>query len=571
MTTKIASTTLITLPVEILRSIAHLLLRSDLPAVSARGHLLEESYVDVLRDWVYPNPLPLTACTPSLPCLTRRGARSGQTRVCYRGDRGPTRSAFDLLYVCRHLRRTLSEDTLFWAEGLLLHPYRLNDALQFALAAEQPRLSFVGHGGACICVLEQLVPRLSITKRLDLALPSTDLLDRSPSRRIQEELIRGAPLLEHVDLRFDWAHAREDAVKKTIVLLPKILTVRLMNSTFVLGGDMLTSLYIACEETAFRWPRVDIYKLLRFCRNLVILSLQMCFVDVEELPHVTQSQYPDAGFVVLSKLRYLHLSDRPLEWSQASSAFDLPPACHVHADVILPMSDSRDYSIDAMRLDIERAIDNSRIFNIGFYHRIMVLRLQDTGTLNHAWQWPEYMTVAFGDTAEDALSFRDPHASSASGSFGVRNSAFSLLSVETPWMHIRNDGIRLQRVLDNFLRACRDLGLRYVETLVLDISRMQTPINSWQSMLIELPNVRRITVLGPTSFRARPVTELAVALGTRQETIDDGGHYLCPLLQSIYVPNACDAVPQEMIGRLDISLGGRRNPASGCTPVLWKV
>ncbi|KZV58858.1 hypothetical protein PENSPDRAFT_672772, partial [Peniophora sp. CONT] len=333
-------------------------------------------------------------------------------------------------------------------------------ALKRALNVNEARLSFTAHGGVCLCVLKTMLQHMDITVRIDLALPSTDQIDHlSPAKLISDELKAGAPALQHVDLRFDWAHAHEDARKKSIILLPSVISVRLMNSTFAIAGPTVTALFLAAEEAAFRWLRMDIYNILRSCPNLVTLSLQMVLVDVDALTLPEQNTYRPAGTVVLNKLRYMHMSDTCREWLMMSANVTVPMACRVHADVILPMSGSVGYALTDLQSACQNSSMSPSMWQIGSRHHVMALRLRDTGTANTQWQWPEYMTLSFGDTVTQASTFRDPNSQGSAGSFTVRNAALSLTSVENPWMHIHNDGVRRHRAVDVFLRGCKSLGL----------------------------------------------------------------------------------------------------------------
>lgn len=571
---------LLRLPVEILRRIARYLVLGDLPAPASRGLPFEDSYVEALRRWRQTVSISPLACIPRRSCSSRRGARSGQTRTCYVQDIGPPHCALDLTAVCHYLREIVHADALFWGDALLVHPPFLPRAIARAMCAHVPRLAFTAHGGACLCVLDLLLKHMECVTRIDMALPSTNRSDTcSPSMMIFQELRNGAPVLEHVDLRFDWAHAHADASKKTIILLPAILTSSLLNATFAIGGNTLVSLYVAAEEHVFRWMRADIYRVLRLCPNLRTLSLQMVLLDFQALTLDEQLRYPNAGSVALPHLDYLHISDTHLEWMELSRSLTIPSSCRVHADVTLPMSTRIGYSVAEFERACHVSLVNSELRDIGVRQSSVALRVRDTGTANAEWQWPEYMTVSFGDNPSSAVAFREPRRPGSGGSFTVRNSALSQTSSESPWLHLKHDGVRTQRTLEIFIRGCRELGLRHVQSLVVDAALPFVCPERWDMLLAEFPDIKTICIRGLTTLKSPHLMDLARALGSPfAPTITLTGSLLAPTtlvfpcrqLRQIVIPDLVDELRQASISLLNVSLRPRLSEAAYACLIAWK-
>lgn len=543
------------LPIEIILLIAHYLLDDDVPPVGARGLLLEDSYIRVLRAWRDPGVVSPEPCTPPRCCHTRRGARSGQTVICFKDDFGPARSALDLLSVCRNVRRILLADALFWGQALLLRPSLLDDTIDRALKIPVPRLSFTAHGGICLCALSWLIHNIEFVIRIDVALPSTNIDgDDSPSHMISTELSKGAPNLQAVDLRFDWAHAHDDAAHKTIICLPSVQTSRLLNATFAIASVMLTSLHMSAEEVAFRWRRLDIYRLLRACPN----------IDSDVLSVEQQMVYPDAGIAVLPRLDYFLISDTLTEWQYASASIQFSTDARVHADVILPMSRLPGYSTGEFQLHCDAAMTSRNLRNIGLTYKTMAVRMRRA--LSHhesKCRWPEYMSLSFGETVPSAMAFRDSVHQKSAGSFTVRNAALSLTHVDTPWVHMSSGGVPYGVALDVMMRGSSNLGIRYVETFVLDATHPFLCPERWRELITHLPAVRRIVMYGPTLFSSPKISELARALGQgffvvdvdEDQEMDEA--YPCPNLVSIQLPDASNGFHHAAISLLNGILNSR--------------
>lgn len=515
---------LLGLPLEILRLIARCALTNDLPGIGSRGLLFQDSYMDVVRSWRSLEDAAPPECTPELSCHSRRSARSGQAVICAKDDMGPARSALDLMYVCKALNKVLLHDALFWGEALLIRPSAFKVAVKRASSGvEGARLSFTAHGGACLCVLDVLLRQFDYITRIDLALPSTTAdNDTSPSHLICQELKLGAPFLEAVDLRFDWAHEHADARQKEIVVLTAVHTSRLMNATFAIASTALTSLYMAAEEPVFRWYRCDVYTILRACPNLQNVALQMITVDCDELPFPQRLEYPDAGVVNLPLLSYMHISDKLVEWTYASQCMVIPASARVHADVILPMSRLVAYTMQDLQEDCEASMTNSNLRDIGLRFPVMALRQRpSTSAAGTPYKWPEYVSLSFGDKEESAMAFRDPITAASAGSFSVRNAALSLTSVETPWIHAPNGPLTRLTTTDTMFKACSKLGIRHVSTFIVDASPPFSCPQNWRELLSHLPRLRILVLYGVQSFLEPVVLDLAKALGTQYIVLDD--------------------------------------------------
>lgn len=445
----------IKLPVEVLRAVARMLLDSDLPFVGARGLLLQDSYLERLRTWRSSHVQDIP-CTPLSCCDSPNGARSGQASTCFFCDAGPSRSAFDLVAVCRHLREVVLEDALFWGDALLLRPPQLPEAFDRARSIAEPRLSFVAQGGSCLHVLEFLLEGLHMTKRVELALPSTDMQSKhSPSKWIRDALCEGAPILEDVELRFDCAHAYEDAAKKTIILLPAIRCSRLLNPTFAIAGDHLTKLFMAAEQDSFRWVRADIFELLRLCPRLQVLCLQMVLLQFDTLTPARRAAYRAAGVVDLNDLRYFHISDKRLEWVIARSNIHTDLDCRMHPDILVSMRG--DPSILAESCN--DCAQGPNLVAIGRLHPFMALRIKIHTCEPWASGWPEYLSLSFGVDVESAMSFRDPISMGSAGSFTVRNATLSLQPVDLRSLVPPSDRLTLSTAMRGFLHGCQPLAI----------------------------------------------------------------------------------------------------------------
>ncbi|KZV69449.1 hypothetical protein PENSPDRAFT_686424 [Peniophora sp. CONT] len=550
------------LPAEILRHVARILLAGDLQAVAGRRLLLQDSYLSLVRGW-RGIPLGTDLCTPYACCDSYKGARSGQTALCFQNDLGPYRSSLDFTAVCRSIRRLILEDALFWGDALLLNPPLLPLALRRATSIPQPRLAFVGQGGYCLCVLAKIRQNWKDIVRIVVALPSTDeVAQNATSRLIEKDLSEGAPLLQELELRFDWAYARDETTKKSLIRLPALQTCSLLNATFAIHGDNMKTLLLAAEDAAYRWARADIYDVLRRCPRLEVVSLQMVLLDFNSLPAAQRKKYRNAGRVHLPDLRYLHISDKHLEWMYAESHLTTGPQCRKHLDIIM-----------SMRGDpalLERAVTTC-VWGMARYESCMAMRLAIDGNDTGFDAWPEYLSVSFGDDVESAMAFRDPVHGASHGSVTVRNVTFSLDPNEpVPFMKPPRDHLYPESLLRAFLPACKGLGVNHIHTFIVDASPAYYMIRRWQDILPHLWNVRRIIIYGIQSFHSPVLMDVAGALvsKTADASIDPLG-LPCRYLHTIHIPDACDDVPQAAISRLNAALLHHRPRGHGTQTINW--
>ncbi|VDC02245.1 unnamed protein product [Peniophora sp. CBMAI 1063] len=558
------------LPLEVLRRILILRLDIDLPSPTQRQHLIDDSYASAVQNWRDIKILPML-CTPSGSCASDRGARSGQTRGCHRLDTGPLRSALDLGAVCRHLREVVLGDALFWSEALLLNPQLVRVALSRAKVAAHPRLSFVAHGGACLCILDIILREMVNVRRLDLALPSTNTEStRSPSALIADRLLLGAPLLEEIEVRCDYAYVHEDSLQKRRINVKNVSVSRLINCAFGIESKNMTRMFFAAEAPPFRWPRGEFYKMLAVCVNLEVLSLQMIFVYERGLPPNTI--YPPGDTFELPSLRFFHIADHMVEWDVASRKIIFPATCRVHPDVTAPMQDL--YTPDMLATTVGRVFPRHPVLAAGETHCVtFALRVRDT-TRTQATHFPEYLSLSRGRTEADAMAFRDPISLASAGTITLRNERLSMRTTITPQPDFGEPDVG--QLVAGFVRGCVWFGLSYAEMFVLDGAYPHLATISWRDVLPYLPNVQTIVIRGLTTFSAPEIVDLAYELGVPQGQGGDGlesdvARYRCERLRRVRLPDARDIVPEATIANLRFALFTRRATRMDLDNIYWSM
>lgn len=556
---------LIKLPPELLVFIFHYVLQSDLPAVGARGHLLESSYADALRDWRRPPYFSASRCVPEECCCSWVSARSTQTSVCHVSDVGPVRSAWDLLLVCRTFHKIVMSDAFFWAESLLLHPRFMHLALTRALERKAPTLSFVAHGGVCLCVLDVVLQHFAIIHRLDIAVPSVDESDDvSPSDKVADALLKDARELQHLSIRFA-AFISGSSRKKRVIKLQKLKTCHVLNAGFIVISEHLTELVLAAEDDDQRWPCEDLLSAVGGCRNLRVLSIQHILKDATLSSSSSRGAVPVIQPVKLDVLRYLQISEKILECQLIFANIIVPPNCRIHGDVMLPF-DHR-YNTSRMIAHCRSFITQPNLIDIGLRYRVAALRLRPGDTSQTVSHWPETMTICFGEDEYSAMAFHDSVNMESGGSFTIRGGPFPESRL---WKTSTTGGVPLTHVLGSFIEGCRALGLEHLQTVIFDGRAPYLAVSRhWESLLLGLPGVRRLVLRGLRSFKTPHVTELAISLGKpfprdRAQAPTEGEVYQFPCedLRVIHLPDCEDALPQATVAALDRAMVERQEKGS---------
>lgn len=540
---------LLSLPEEILRLILRAALRFDIPLPEDHKLLLADSFEDALFHWYSPTVSDNhPQCTPDMCCHTRRGARSGQSGICYRRDLGSARTCLDLLAVCHHLREVVLADSLFWGQALLLRPRLLPEALALASRSHEPSYEFVTRSGSCLCVLQYILRTMESVTRLDLSLPSSNWGNTaSPASMIRDALLERCPRIQHVSLRFDWAHAYADARKKSILRLQELKTCSLLNATFALSGTRLVTLHMAAEESVFRWRHEDIYTVLRLCPNLATLSLQMVFESGG--PVRVEDQSATHGTVSLPSLRYLHICDVLHTWQDICRVFDIPSSTHIHPDIIFAMGTSATYVPDHLRVHCGMAWDAASSLLPVPYVNAAALRIRADRSVG--CRWPEYMSLSLGPTVAAACAFTNPVAHHSAISFTARNMAMSLRSVDNPWLHSLPTDVNLSQAVKVFLLSVQG-PLSGVSVLVIQTEVPFSCPPKWIDVLTCSPSLEVLVVKGHTSYEHRDIVLLARALGYRLP--GQNASFVCPFLHSVILPDVTDSVSSMLIPRLECNL-----------------
>lgn len=401
-----------------------------------------------------------------------------------------------------------------------------------------------------------------MSKHLKISIPGKNSAGTvMPSTAIHNALVKGASLLEDVCLRFDWAHCDIAPSTLSIISLPAIKSCRLLNSTFCIVGVHLTCLCIAAEDNAFRHDIATLKRVLGACDNIQDLALQMAIGSDMDV-----SSEQKAAHLKVLKLQYLHVCDTFIHWNSLQMELEYPAWTRVHLDLIAEIGARGEYSREALIESCLAGGQTAIIKGIGLTkHAAAMHILKDA---KHPHRWPEYISLSFGNSIEQALAFKSMNAGPSSGSFTVQNGALSLERHRPPGLGL-SPGIMLECVIAFFIESSAGLGLNGVTTLAIDATGNQSSPSRWNEVLRSFPHLTSMDIHGITSCNTPVLLGLAQTLGTRlsQHSVQYHG----PHLQQIRIPHfdadtLCRLVPllearmfaRHVIGTKKITWSGRK-------------
>lgn len=201
--------------------------------------------------------------------------------------------------------------------------------------------------------------------------------------------------------------------RSRIINLPRIVSCCLTYERFFRYREKQNS-HPCTEDPALRRMRRDIHELIRLRPSLQLLALQIATPSPDQ-----KKAYPAPGKQYLRHVRYVHISDKQLDWHTLSANMDLSLTCCVHPDLILPTTPA--YRLGKCMQDI--------------YLHAGPLKRRTTapryGTAHAKLSHPQTRMAMAGIHLAKAMAFRDPYElSSAAATFTISNGSLPLVSLD---------------------------------------------------------------------------------------------------------------------------------------------